>query len=110
MQPTRWIPSFFTLPFILFLIPVPASLAQGPPIHTETALITGFSVATRGFLQVIEKSGDLPQGEQGELSVLSAPIMLPYQVKPNRFVLIAAIPYMDMELEKDSGDLSNSGW
>jgi hypothetical protein len=95
---------------VLSLISVPASLAQGPPIHTETALITGFSVATRGFLQIIEKSGDLPQGEQGELSVLAAPIMLPYQVKPNHFVLIAMIPYMDMELKKDSGNLSNSGW
>lgn len=95
----------------LFLVSVPKSSAQGPPIHTETALITGFSVATRGFLQVIEKSGDLPEGKPEALSVKMAPIMLPYQVKQNRFVLIAAIPYIDMELDiKNGPTLSNSGW
>jgi hypothetical protein len=91
---------------VLSLIPVPASLAQGPPIHTETALITGFSVATRSFVQVIEKSGT-----PGELSATMVPVMLPYQVKPNHFVLIAAIPYLDMELETQNGlTLSNNGW
>lgn len=86
-------------------------MAQGPPIYTDTALIAGFSVATRGFLQVVEKSGDLPGGVEGELDIKAVSMMLPYQVKPNRFVLIAAIPYMDMDLKIKKGPtLSNSGW
>ncbi|MBI3994804.1 MAG: transporter [Nitrospirae bacterium] len=95
----------------LFLVSVPESSAQGPPIQTDTALITGFSVAARSFLQVIEKSGDLPGGEEGRLSAKMLPIMLPYQIRPNHLVLIAAMPYMDMDLKiKNGPTLSNSGW
>jgi hypothetical protein len=110
LQP-RPIACIFTLVIGLFLIQVFSSHAQGPPIHTDTALITGFSSATRSFVQLIEKSGHLPGGNEAELSARMVPIMLPYQVVPNRLLLIGIIPHMDMDLRvKNVSPLSNSGW
>ncbi len=73
---------------------VPHAAAQGPPILTDSALLTGFdAVALRTFGMVAKMSSPA-----AEMSVTMAPAMVPYQVVVNRLVAVAAIPYLSKEL------------
>ncbi|MBI4530020.1 MAG: transporter [Candidatus Latescibacteria bacterium] len=80
--------------------------AQGPPIHTETAFVTGLNgAAFKTAVKVMRKSTLLRDGEEvpdpfnREVRVTAVPLMLPYELLPNRLVVAAAIPYMDKELK-----------
>lgn len=72
--------------------------AQGPPINTETALLSGFNNAFRTYLLEMQKSGDLPGGMTGNLHVDAVPMMFPYAVIPGKLVVGGAIPYLNKEL------------
>jgi len=90
---------------ILSVFPSRTVLAQGPPINTQSAIITGFeAAAVRGLTQVTRRSDG-----GNELTVIAAPLMIPYQVKENQFVLVAALPYLYKELKTPSGTFSTSG-
>lgn len=106
MKQVRCLPSpWLILPIVLWTILPKAVWAQGPPINTQSAIITGFeAAAVRGLTQVIRLSNG-----SSELTVIAAPLMIPYQVKENQFVLVAALPYLDKELKTPSGTFSTSG-
>ena len=85
---------------IIFLLvavhwsPPTHAVAQGPPINTETAIITGLEgAAVRSFVRVLRKSNAAQ-----DLSVVSVQVMIPYELKTNRFLIVGAIPYLDKEL------------
>lgn len=50
--------------------------AQGPPINTETAFVTGLeSGAIRSFAKATRQIGSLPGG-RGELNIISVPLIV----------------------------------
>jgi hypothetical protein len=84
--------------------------ANGPPIHTETAFVTGLQgEAFRSFVRTVDKSAP-----GRDLRVISVPLIFPYELIPNRLVVGGAIPYLDKELETKVGGsrrrLENSGF
>lgn len=71
--------------------------AQGPPINTETAFVTGLeSGAIRSFGKATRQIGSLPDG-RSELNIISIPLIVPYELLPNKLVVGASIPYLDKE-------------
>jgi len=91
----------------LFLLGITADLvlAQGPPINTNTAFVIGLEgAAIRSFGRVVRKSNLFADGEKitdaldREVTVFALPVMLPYEVIPNRLVVIGALPYLDKEM------------
>ena len=71
--------------------------AQGPPINTETAFVTGLeSGAIRSFGKATRQIGSLPGG-RGELNIISVPLVVPYELLPNKLVVGASMPYLDKE-------------
>lgn len=96
-----------TAGLLLSLLCAPLANAQGPPINTETAIITGLEgAAVRSFVRVMRKSN-----ADQDLSVVSVPVMIPYELKTNRFLVVASIPYLDkvLEMKGTSQRLSTSG-
>ncbi len=96
------------------------TLAQGPPIKTQTAFVVGLEGAgVRSFLKLTRKSGLLLNGEaipdplDRKVTAIAVPVMVPYEVLPNRLVVVAGIPYLDKELSRLEGEarqvLENSG-
>lgn len=75
------------------------ALAQGPPINTETALLAGFTNAFRTYDQEIDRSGELPGGMRGDLHVHAVPMIFPYAITQGKWVMAAAIPYLDKKLD-----------
>ncbi|MCZ6677308.1 MAG: transporter [Candidatus Poribacteria bacterium] len=90
----------------LFLIIADVVFAQGPPINTNTAFVIGLEgTAIRSFGKVVRKSNLFADGEKitdaldREVTVFALPVMVPYEVIPNRLVVIGAIPYLDKEMK-----------
>ena len=92
----------------LFLLGITADLvlAQGPPINTNTAFVVGLEgAAIRSFGRVVRKSNLFADGEKitdaldREVTVFALPVMLPYEVIPNKLVVIGALPYLDKEMK-----------
>lgn len=99
----RSISHIFTLLIISFFLTAPA-FPQGPPINTDTAIISGLEgAALRSFVKYTKKSGD------GELTVLNVPVVVPYEIKPNRLLFVGKIPYQRKERKTATETLSNSG-
>lgn len=91
---------------IAFLVPLwGVGYAQGPPIQTETAFVTGLNgTAFRTFFRTVRKSKLLQDGSKisdplnREVTVRAMPLMFPYELIPNQLVVGAGIPYLDKEL------------
>jgi hypothetical protein len=88
--------------------------AQGPPINTETAFVTGLeSGAVRSFGKATRQIGSL-SGGRGELNVISVPLIVPYELLPNRLVVGASMPYLDKEkkttIDGERKSFSDSGF
>lgn len=93
----RCISLLFILVVIIFRTTQASS--QGPPINTETALLAGFTKAFRTFDQEIDRSSDLPGGMQEDLHIHVVPLMFPYAVTEGKWVVGAAVPYLDKKLD-----------
>ena len=79
--------------------------AQGPPINTNTAFVMGLEGgAIRSYLKIVSKSTLLKNGNKitdemdRKVNVFAFPIMVPYEVIPNKLVVIGAIPYIKKEM------------
>ena len=97
------------------------AVAQGPPINTNTAFVTGLNgSAIRTFGKAMQKttlfSGARVVSNDSDraASAFAFPVMIPYEVIPNKLVVIAAVPYLskEMELTKNGNRVSRdiSGW
>lgn len=94
----------FSLLMVFFFLPGTAR-SQGPPINTDTAIISGIEgAALRSFLKYTKKSGD------GELTVLTVPVVIPYELLPNRLLFVGKIPYQRKERKTAAQRLSSSGF
>jgi hypothetical protein len=89
--------------------------AQGPPIHTETAFVAGLNgAAFQTAVRVMRKSKLLRDGEEildptdREILVTAVPVMFPYELLPNRFVVAAAIPYVNKDLRQTKDGVRRS--
>ena len=100
---------------------LPANVwANGPPIQSDTAFVVGLQGgAIRSFFKDVRKSTLLQNGKKiadpmdSQMSAQVIPVMIPYEVIPNRFVAGAGIPYMQKELQMTKAGvrttLSNEG-
>ena len=97
------------------------AVAQGPPINTNTAFVTGLNgSAIRTFGKAMQKttlfSGTrvVSNNSESAAGAFAFPVMIPYEVIPNKLVVIAALPYLSkgMELTKNGNRVSRnaSGW
>lgn len=88
---------------ILLNLSYPA-FAQGPPINTDTAIISGLEgAAVRSFFKYTEKSGALSGGKTGRLSIVSVPIVVPYELLPNKLIIVGKIPYLVKKRKVEDG-------
>ncbi|MFQ5712579.1 MAG: transporter [Candidatus Scalinduaceae bacterium] len=88
--------------------------AQGPPINTQTAFVTGIEGgAIRSFGKSTKLLGSLPGG-RGEFNIISIPLIIPYELLPNKLVVGASIPYLDKEkkttIDGERKSFSDSGF
>ena len=80
---------------MFFLFAGGAAEANGPPIHTDTAFVTGLhGAAFRTFTEVVDKSAP-----GRDLRIIKIPLAVPFELIPNRFVVGGTIPYLDKEME-----------
>ena len=80
--------------------------AQGPPINTQNAFVTGLSGAGfRTFFLTFDRSGLRLDGEtvadplDREVRVRGQMFVLPYELVANRLVVMGVVPYLDKTLE-----------
>ena len=83
--------------------------AQGPPINTQNAFVTGLSGAGfRTFFQSFDRSDLRLDGEKvtdpldQQLRVWGEIFVFPYELVSNRLVVMAVLPYLDKALETGS--------
>ena len=81
------------------------AVAQGPPINTNTAFVVGLEgAAVRSFGKVVRKSTLFADGKKvnnaldQEVTVSALPVMVPYEIIPNKLVVIGAIAYLDKSM------------
>lgn len=101
----RWLVAGAGLIALLTAWPTTA-LAQGPPINTQNAFVTGLSGgAFRTFFFTFDRSGLLLDGEtvtdplDRQVHVWGQAFVLPYELITNRLVVMAVAPYLDKTLE-----------
>ena len=82
------------------------AVAQGPPINTNTAFVVGLEgAAIRSFGKVVRKSTLFADGKKvnnaldQEVTVSALPVMVPYEVIPNKLVVIGAIAFLDKRMK-----------
>ena len=100
----------------LFLLSSAPAQAQGPPINTRDAFVTGLNgAAFRTFFLGFDRSDLRVDGEQmtdpldRRVRVRGQMFVLPYELVSNRLVVMAAVPYLDKTLETGLQELSANG-
>ncbi|MFQ5743808.1 MAG: transporter, partial [Acidobacteriota bacterium] len=90
----------------LFIAWPASALAQGPPINTQNAFVTGLSgAAFRTFFLAFDRRGLRLDGDSvddpldREVRVRGQVFVLPYELVSNRLVVMAVAPYLDKTLE-----------
>ena len=80
--------------------------AQGPPINTQNAFVTGLSGAGfRTFFLGFDRSGLRLDGNkiadplERQVHVRGEMFVLPYELVSNRLVVMAVLPYLNKTLE-----------
>jgi len=97
--------SLFVL-VITALTPLKA-FSQGPPINTDTAIITGLEgAAVRSFVKSIKKSGDLPGGGTGRVTAIAVPLVVPYEIFTNKLIFVGIFPYFDKSRKTDKAGVT----
>ncbi len=89
---------------MILLVPFSSTLAQGPPINTDTPILLGVSGAgARSFVKIIKKSS-----QDKDLIVMVSPVVIPYNVS-TRLLIGGVFPYFNKDLDTNAGSMSSSG-
>ena len=90
---------------MILLMPFSYTLAQGPPINTDSPILLGVSGAgARSFVKVIKKSS-----QDKDLTVTVSPVVIPYNVS-TRLLVGGVFPYFNKDLDTNAGSMSSSGF
>jgi len=90
---------------MILLMPFSYTLAQGPPINTDSPILLGISGAgVRSFVKVIKKSS-----QDEDLTVTVSPVVIPYNLT-TRLLVGGVFPYFNKELDTNAGSKSSSGF
>jgi len=104
MSGTAW-KYLISVSFVLLSSPY-ILLANGPPINGETAFTTGLNgAAIRSFVKVTRKSGS-----GGQVTAVAFPIIIPYELLPNKLVLGVGVPLVNKTLKTSSGTKRTPGF
>ena len=89
---------------MILSMPISSTLAQGPPINTDTPILLGVSGAgARSFVKVIRKSS-----QDKDLTVTVSPVVIPYNVS-TRLLVGGIFPYFNKDLDTKAGSMRSSG-
>lgn len=95
--------------------PIPRSLAQGPPIQTDTPIMLGIQGrGLRTFGKLVRKEGLLREGEEiadpmgRSVTAFIVPVVIPYNLGTT-FQLGAAVPFVSKSLDFSGGTEDRSG-
>ena len=98
------------------LLPLTDALAQGPPINTDTPIMLGVSGGgVRSFGKITRKATLLRDGKEIadtlDRSVTSwvTPVAIPYNLYSDKLQIGVILPYVNIALDKTTGDISSSG-
>ena len=98
------------------LLPLTDALAQGPPINTDTPIMLGVSGGgVRSFGKITHKATLLRDGKEIadtlDRSVTSwvTPVAIPYNLYSDKLQIGLILPYVNIDLNKTTGDVSSSG-
>ena len=92
------------------------SFAQGPPINTDTPIMLGLQGrGIRTFGKIIRKATLLKDGDEitdpldRKVTVWVTPVAVPYNLFKDKFQLGVIVPFMNIDINSNSGDISSSG-
>ncbi len=92
------------------------SFAQGPPINTDTPIMLGLQGrGIRTFGKISRKATLLKDGEEitdpldRQVTVWVTPVAVPYNLFKDKFQLGVIVPFMNIDINSNSGDISSSG-
>ena len=92
------------------------SFAQGPPINTDTPIMLGLQGrGIRTFGKIIRKATLLKDGDEitdpldRQVTVWVTPVAVPYNLFKDKFQLGVIVPFMNIDINSNSGDISSSG-
>ncbi len=89
---------------LVTVLPPVKAFAQGPPILTDTAIITGLEgAAVRSFFKYTKKTGDLAGGGTGRVTITAVPLVIPYEIFTNKLIFVGKFPYLDKERKTENG-------
>ena len=99
-----------------FLFPLTDALAQGPPINTDTPIMLGVSGGgVRSFGKITRKATLLRDGTEisdtldRNITAWVTPVALPYNLYSDKLQIGLIFPYVNINLDKTTGDVSSSG-
>ena len=100
----------------VFLFPLADALAQGPPINTDTPIMLGVSGGgIRSFGKITRKATLLRDGKEiadtldQSVSAWITPVAIPYNLYSDKLQIAVILPYVNIDLDKTTGDVSSSG-
>lgn len=92
------------------------SFAQGPPINTDTPIMIGLEGrGLRTFGKIIRKATLLRDGEEiadpmdRSVTAWVTPVAVPYNLFSDKFQLGVIVPFMNIDMNTNSGDFSSFG-
>ena len=98
------------------LFPLTNALAQGPPINTDSPIMLGLKGrGLRTFGKLVRKATLLKDGKEvsdsldRSITAWVTPVAIPYNLYSDKLQFGVIIPYMNVSLDKATGNLSSSG-
>ncbi|MFQ5708996.1 MAG: transporter [bacterium] len=111
----KWVIGLFSVTAV-WGISASDALAQGPPINTDTPIMLGVQGrGIRTFGKIIRKATLLQDGSEiadptdRQVTVFVTPLAVPYNLFNDKFQLGIIVPFMNVDVNKNSGDFSSSG-
>ncbi|MCH9032545.1 MAG: transporter [candidate division Zixibacteria bacterium] len=112
----NWCKLIVTVAACIILFPLTDALAQGPPINTDTPIMLGVSGGgVRSFVKITRKATLLRDGTEisdtldRNIAAWVTPVALPYNLYSDKLQIGVIFPYMNISLDKTTGDVSSSG-
>ncbi|MFQ5605747.1 MAG: transporter [bacterium] len=100
----------------LFLVSPGETCAQGPPINTDTPIMLGLEGrGIRTFARFVRRASllqddkEIPDDLDQRVLVRVTPVVVPYNLFSDRFQVSVIVPFVDVDFESTTQDMSSFG-